>query len=100
MRAYELLLILNPTLNEEDRSTVMERINTLIKENGSEFDSVEEWGKRKLAYEINKLNDGDYVLYKFKAEPANIAEIDRVLSITDAVVRFIIVRSDENNKDN
>ena len=95
MRVYELLLILNPTLNEEERTTVMGRINNLVQENGSEIDNVEEWGKRKLAYEINKLNDGDYVLYDFKAEPANIAEIDRVLSITDAVVRFIIVRRDD-----
>ena len=95
MRKYELLLILNPTLNDEERSIVIERINKLVQDNGSEIDNVEEWGKRKLAYEINKLNDGDYVLYEFKAEPTNIAEIDRVLSITDAVVRFIIVRRDD-----
>ncbi|MCL2745926.1 MAG: 30S ribosomal protein S6 [Coriobacteriia bacterium] len=95
MRTYELLLILNPTLNEEERATVMERINTLVRENGSEPDNVEEWGKRKLAYEIDKMNDGDYVLYEFKADPANIAEVDRVLGITDAVVRFIIVRRDD-----
>jgi len=95
VRTYELLLILNPTLNEEERATVMERINTLVRENGSEPDNVEEWGKRKLAYEIDKMNDGDYVLYEFKADPANIAEVDRVLGITDAVVRFIIVRRDD-----
>ncbi|MCL2871299.1 MAG: 30S ribosomal protein S6 [Coriobacteriia bacterium] len=95
MRTYELLLILNPTLNDEDRATTLERIGNLVRENGSEPDTVEEWGKRKLAYEINKLNDGDYVLYEFKAEPANVAEIDRVLGITDAVVRFIIVRRDD-----
>jgi len=95
VRTYELLLILNPTLNDEDRATTLERIGNLVRENGSEPDTVEEWGKRKLAYEINKLNDGDYVLYEFKAEPANVAEIDRVLGITDAVVRFIIVRRDD-----
>ena len=95
MRTYELLLILNPTLTEEERTAVIERINTLVRENGSEPDNVEEWGKRKLAYEIDKMNDGDYVLYEFKADPANIAEVDRVLGITDAVVRFIIVRRDD-----
>jgi len=94
VRTYELLLILNPTLNEEERAAALERITTLVRENGSEPDNVEEWGKRKLAYEIDKLKDGDYVLYEFKADPANIAEIDRVLGITDAVVRFIIVRRD------
>jgi len=95
VRTYELLLILNPTLTEEERTAVIERINTLVRENGSEPDNVEEWGKRKLAYEIDKMNDGDYVLYEFKADPANIAEVDRVLGITDAVVRFIIVRRDD-----
>lgn len=95
MRTYELLLILNPTLNEEERAAVLTRIDTLITENGSKPDNVEEWGKRKLAYEIDKMNDGDYVLYDFKAEPTNVAEIDRVLGITDAVVRFIIVRRDD-----
>jgi len=95
VRTYELLLILNPTLNEEERAAVLTRIDTLITENGSKPDNVEEWGKRKLAYEIDKMNDGDYVLYDFKAEPTNVAEIDRVLGITDAVVRFIIVRRDD-----
>jgi small subunit ribosomal protein S6 len=95
VRTYELLLILNPTLNEDERAAALERVNTLVGEGASEVDNVEEWGKRKLAYEIDKMNDGDYVLYEFKADPANIAEIDRVLGIIDAVVRFIIVRRDD-----
>jgi len=95
VRTYELLLILNSTLNDEERTTALERVSTLMSENANEVDNVEEWGKRKLAYEIDKMKDGDYVLYEFKADPANIAEIDRVLGITDAVVRFIIVRRDD-----
>jgi len=95
VRTYELLLILNPTLNDEDRAAALERINKLVADGATELENVEEWGKRKLAYEIDKLNDGDYVLYEFKADPANIAEIDRVLGITDAVVRFIIVKRDD-----
>jgi small subunit ribosomal protein S6 len=91
MKAYELLVILNPTLSEEDRTATMERIQSLIKADGSELVNVDEWGKRKLAYEIEKMTDGDYVLFEFKAEPSAIAEIDRVLGITDAVVRFMIV---------
>ena len=95
MRTYELLLILNPTLNEDERAAALERINNVVNEGASEVSTVEEWGKRKLAYEIDKLNDGDYVLYEFVAEPTNIAEINRVLGITDAIVRFIIVRRDD-----
>jgi len=95
VRTYELLLILNPTLNDEDRAAALERINKLVADNATELGNVEEWGKRKLAYEIDKLNDGDYVLYEFKAKPSNIAEIDRVLGITDAVVRFMIVKRED-----
>ena len=58
---------------------------------GSKVDNVDEWGKRKLAYEINGLTDGDYTLIDFHAEPSNIAELDRVLRISDVVVRHMIV---------
>jgi small subunit ribosomal protein S6 len=95
VRAYELLTLLNPTLSEDERAAVVERIQGLITGDGSVLDAVDEWGKRKLAYAIDKLNDGDYILFEFHAQPSAIAEIDRVLHITDAVVRFVIVRRDD-----
>ena len=95
MKAYELLVIFNPTLSEDERAAALERVQALIRDGGSELDTVDEWGKRKLAYEIEKMTDGDYVLYEFHAEPSAIAEIDRVLGITDAVVRFLIVKRDD-----
>lgn len=95
MKAYELLFFVDPSLDEETRAAVMKRIDVTITEVGGTVDSVEEWGKRKLAYEIGKLTDGDYTLINFHSEPANIAELDRVLRITDAVVRFMIVRRDD-----
>jgi len=95
VRTYELLLILNPTLNEDERVAALERVNNVVSKGATEVSTVEEWGKRKLAYEIDKMNDGDYVLYEFKAEPGSIAEINRVLGITDAIVRFIIVKRDD-----
>lgn len=95
MKAYELLFFVDPAIDDENRAAVMKRIDVAITEVGGVVDSVEEWGKRKLAYEINKLTDGDYTLINFHAEPANIAELDRVLRITDAVVRFMIVRRDD-----
>ena len=69
----------------------MKRIEATIAEGEGKIDNVEDWGKRKLAYEINGLTEGDYTLIDFHADPANIAELDRVLRINDAVVRHMIV---------
>ncbi len=91
MKAYELLFFVAPTISDETRLAVMKRIETTIAEGEGKVDNVEDWGKRKLAYEINGLTEGDYTLIDFHADPANIAELDRVLRITDAVVRHKIV---------
>ena len=95
MKAYELLFFVAPTISDETRLAVMKRIEATIAEGEGKIDNVEDWGKRKLAYEINGLTEGDYTLIDFHADPANIAELDRVLRITDAVVRHkIVVRTD------
>ena len=91
MKAYELLFIVAPTIDEETRAAVLKRIDTTITGAEGTVDNVDNWGKRKLAYEIDGLTDGDYTLIDFHAEPANIAELDRVLRITDAVIRHMIV---------
>ena len=87
MKAYELLFFVAPTIEDETRLAVMKRIETTIAEGEGKVDNVEDWGKRKLAYEVAGLTEGDYTLIDFHANPANIAELDRVLRITDAVVR-------------
>lgn len=92
MKAYELLFFVDPSLDPETRAAVMKRIDVTIAEGDGKVDNVEEWGKRKLAYEINHLTDGDYTLINFHADPTQIAELDRVLRITDAVERHMIVR--------
>ena len=92
MKAYELLFFVDPSLDPETRLAVMKRIDTTIAEGAGKVDSVDEWGKRKLAYD---LTDGDYTLINFHADPTQIAELDRVLRITDAVVRHMIVRRDD-----
>ena len=92
MKAYELLFFVAPTLDEESRAAVMKRIETTVTDAKGTIDNVDEWGKRKLAYEINGLTDGDYTLIDFHANPENVAELDRVLRITDAVVRHMIVK--------
>jgi small subunit ribosomal protein S6 len=91
MKAYELLFFVNPTLTEEERLATLTKVDSTITSQGGVVDSTEEWGKKKLAFEVDKLTDGDYVLVNFHAEPSNIAELDRVLRITDAVKRHIVV---------
>ena len=95
MKAYELLFFVNSSLDDEARAGVMKRIDSTIVENGGAVESVEDWGKRKLAYTIDKLTEGDYTLINFQLDPACIAELDRVLGILDGVVRSMIVRRAE-----
>ena len=95
MKAYELLFFVDPSIDDETRLATMKRVDTTITAQGGKVDNVEEWGKKKLAYEINGLTDGDYTLIDFNMEPAAIAELDRILRIMDAVVRFMIVRRDD-----
>lgn len=91
MKAYELLFFVDPTCNEETRAAVMKRIEVALGETGK-VDNVEDWGKRKLAFEVDDLTEGDYTLINFHADPTVIAELDRVLRINDAVKRHMIVR--------
>ncbi len=92
MKAYELLFFVAPSIDEDSRAAVMKRIETTIADGKGTVDNVDVWGKRTLAYEINGLTDGDYTLIDFHANPENVAELDRVLRITDAVVRHMIVK--------
>ena len=97
MKAYELLFFVAPNTDEETRAGVMKRIDVAITAEGGVVDSVEDWGKRKLAFEIDDLTEGDYTLINFHAAPQQIAELDRVLRINDAVKRHMVVcRSDRD----
>ena len=95
MKAYELLYIVDPSSNEEVRAGVSARIDVAITGEGGTVDSVEDWGRRKLAYEIDHLSEGDYTLINFHADPTQIRELDRVLRINDAVKRHMIVALEE-----
>ncbi|MBR6113728.1 MAG: 30S ribosomal protein S6 [Oscillospiraceae bacterium] len=86
---YEVLYVLNPNLTEEETQGIVEKFKTLIEQNGT-IDEMDEWGKRKLAYEINYLSEGYYVLVKFTSGPEFPAELDRVLGITDGVIRSLV----------
>ena len=86
---YEVMYIINPNLNEEETAAVVEKFKTLIEQNGT-LDEMEEMGKRKLAYEINYISEGYYVLMKFTSGAEFPAELDRVLGITDGILRRLI----------
>ena len=91
---YEVVFILNPNLDEEATAAMVAKFKTLVEQNGT-LAEVEEWGKRHLAYPINDLNEGHYVLMTFTSAPELPAELDRVLKITEGVIRSMIICKDE-----
>ena len=91
---YELMYIINPNLSEEETAAVVEKFKALVEQNGT-LEEMEEMGKRKLAYEINYISEGYYVLVKFTSGPDFPAELDRVLGITDGILRSLITRRPE-----
>ena len=86
---YEVMYIINPNFSEEQTAAIVEKFKALVEANGT-LDELEEMGKRKLAYEINYISEGYYVLVKFTSGPEFPAELDRVLGITDGVMRSLI----------
>lgn len=86
---YEVMYIINPAVGEEGIAAIVEKFKTLIETNGT-IDEMEEMGKRKLAYEINYISEGYYVLVKFTSAPEFPAELDRILGITEGVIRSMI----------
>jgi len=95
VKAYELMLILDPGLDDEGRQGVVDKIQGIVTADGGVVESVDQWGKRRLAFEIGGHTDGDYSVSSFRAAPAAVAELDRVLRITDPVIRFMVVRRDD-----
>ena len=91
---YEVVYILDPAMGEEAIAAMIEKFKTLVQTQGT-VTEVDEWGKRRLAYPINDLNEGHYVLMTFTAEPSLPAELDRVLKITEGVMRSMIICKDE-----
>ena len=91
MNNYETIMIINSDLEEGAFKSTIEKISSLINSNGK-VSSTEEWGKRKLAYPIEKHNEGYYVLVNFESNPEFIDELTRVYNITDEIIKNIIVK--------
>ena len=93
MNKYESVIIVNPNVDEADLKALEEKFTGLINENGK-VESVENMGKKKLAYEIKKFKEATYMLFNFEANPDSISELERVYRITDDIIKFIVVRKE------
>ena len=91
---YELMYIINPNLSEEETAAVVEKFKALVEQNGT-LEEMEEMGKRKLAYEINYISEGYYVLVKFTSGPDFPPELDRVMRIPDGILPSLLTRRPE-----
>lgn len=91
---YETVMVISMKQGEEGIQAIIEKFKALI-ENNATLQSVDEWGKRRLAYLINKESEGYYVLMNFESEPEFPAELDRIYKITDGVMRSLIIKKDE-----
>ena len=94
MSKYELAVVVSAKLEDEERAAVIEKVNALVTRFGGNVTEVEEWGKRKLAYEIQKMKEGFYYFVKFESETTAPAEIEARIRIMDGVIRYLCVKQE------
>ena len=95
MSAYELMYIVKPELDDQSVQQEIEKVGQLIQTNGGQVKKVTPWGKRRLAYAVKDQREGHYVVEEFDLDQAKVAEVERVLRISDTVFRHLLVRQDE-----
>jgi small subunit ribosomal protein S6 len=95
MRKYEVMYIIRPNIEEEAKKALTERFSGILTDNGAEVSEAKEWGKRRLAYEINDFRDGYYQLLKVNAEPAAVEEFSRLAKISEDIIRHIVIKEEE-----
>ncbi len=96
MRKYEFMYIIRPNIEDEAKKALVERFDNILTSNGAEIIESKEWGKRRLAYEINDFREGFYQLIQAKAEDAAaVNEFDRLAKISDDIIRHIVVKEEE-----
>ncbi len=98
MRIYEELFIVKPDAPEEEIDAFIEQMRGVVTNAGGTVDKVEKWGKRKLAYRVEKFREGAYVLFQFSAPAETVKEFERRLRVADLVIKFLTVRIDETLK--
>lgn len=92
MNKYELVYVIDTTLDDDARKAVMDRFHGMLESLGGKVEKVEEWGKRRLAYPINFKNEGYYVLLHMTAAPEFPRELERNLQISDQIMRYLVTR--------
>ena len=94
MRAYEVMVILDPSLDERTIEPSLDKYLNVIRKDGGTVDAVDVWGRRRLAYEIQKNAEGVYAVIKLQAEPATVKEFDRQLGLNESILRTKVMRPD------
>jgi small subunit ribosomal protein S6 len=95
MRRYELMVILDPDLEERTVQPSLDQLLGVVRQGGGSVEKIDVWGRRRLAYEINKKTEGIYAVVDVTAEPDDVAELDRQLRLNEAVLRTKVVRPDQ-----
>ncbi len=98
MRKYETIFIINPDLNEEDTKGLIDRVRGIIESLRGEVFKIEEWGRKKLAYEVKKMSKGYFVLLHFAGTSQVLGELERNLRLMDGVLKYQTVRLDETEE--
>jgi small subunit ribosomal protein S6 len=97
MRHYEIMIILDPSLEERTVQPSLDQFLTVVTGGGGNVDKVDIWGKRRLAYQIEKKSEGIYAIVDLTAEPATVAELDRQLNLNEAVLRTKVTRPEHHH---
>ncbi len=92
MPIYESIFIINANLSDEETANVIKKMQDVVAKQVGEMTKFEDWGKKKLAYEINKQKRGHYAFFQFKAAPTAVAELERTYKMTDSVIKFLTIR--------
>ena len=93
MRDYELVMVLNPEATEEELSATVERVDGLIANGGGSVGEHETWGLRRLAFQVMRQREGNYVLTRFTSEPGAVGELNRSLKASEDVIRFLVTKA-------
>jgi len=95
LREYELVMILDPEMEDEQASATIDRMKQFVTSRGGEVTDVSPWGKRKLSYPIKSHNEGNYMVAHFRIEPTQTAELEATLRLSEEVLRHLLVKTED-----